>query len=92
MVDPGVLGWRTEAYVEVYCKGKVLSSDLRRAFVDIPEVASACTLTGKADALLRVLARDVGHLEQVLEQIRATPSVDATRSEIVLSTLFSRSS
>jgi len=90
VVDPGVLGWRTEAYVEVYCKGKVFASDLRRAFIDIPEVASACTLTGKADALLHVLARDVGHLEQVLGQIRAVDSVDATRSEIVLSSLISR--
>jgi hypothetical protein len=37
-----------------------------------------------------VLARDVGHLEQVLGQIRAVDSVDATRSEIVLSSLISR--
>ena len=90
VVDPQALGWRTEAYVHVFCKGKVLAGDLRRAFIDIPEVAGACTLTGQADALLHVLARDVGHLEQVLGQIRAAPSVDATRSEIVLSTLISR--
>jgi hypothetical protein len=47
-------------------------------------------LDGQADAVLHVLARDVGHLEQVIEQIRATPSIDATRSEIVLSTLIRR--
>jgi DNA-binding Lrp family transcriptional regulator len=90
MVDPQALGWRTEAYVHVFCKGKVLAGDLRKAFVAIPEVAGACTLTGQADALLHVLARDVDHLEQVLGQIRAVPSVDATRSEIVLSKLISR--
>ena len=35
-------------------------------------------------------ARDVGHLEQVHGRIRAVDSVEATRSEIVLSTLIRR--
>jgi DNA-binding Lrp family transcriptional regulator len=90
VIDPSALGWRTEAYVQVYCKGKVLAGDLDRAFRAIPEVAMACTVTGRTDALLHVLARDVEHLQDVLQQIRDAASVDSTISEIVLRTLFRR--
>ena len=90
VVDPSALGWRTEAYVQVYCKGKVLAGDLQRAFSAIPEVAMACTVTGRADALVHVLARDVDHLQEVLQRIRDAASVDSTISEIVLRTLFRR--
>jgi DNA-binding Lrp family transcriptional regulator len=90
VVDPGLLGWHTEAYVEVFCKGKVSPMDLRRGFEKIPEVVSACTLSGSADALLRVLARDVQHLEQAIQRIRASAHVDTTKTEIVLSRLIDR--
>ena len=30
-IDPDVLGWQTEAYVELYCKGTVAPEDLRRS-------------------------------------------------------------
>ncbi len=90
VIDPSALGWRTEAYVQVYCKGKVLAGDLHRAFSAIPEVAMACTVTGRTDALLHVLARDVEHLQDVLQHIRDAASVDSTISEIVLRTLFRR--
>ena len=90
VIDPSALGWRTEAYVQVYCKGKVLAGDLQRAFSAIPEVAMACTVTGRTDALLHVLTRDVEHLQDVLQQIRDAASVDSTISEIVLRTLFRR--
>ncbi len=49
-VDPRVLGWRTEAYVEVYCKGTVSPVELQRSLEGIPEVVGACTVTGAADA------------------------------------------
>ena len=90
VIDPSALGWRTEAYVQIYCKGKVLAGDLRRAFSAIPEVAMAATVTGRTDALLHVMARDVEHLQEVLERIRDAASVDSTISEIVLHTLFRR--
>jgi DNA-binding Lrp family transcriptional regulator len=90
VIDPGALGWHTEAYVYVFCKGLVRASELQQAFRRIPEVESACTITGSADALVHILARDVQHLEKVLALIREAPAVDATRSEIVLSSLVSR--
>lgn len=89
-VDPGVLGWRTEAYVEVYCKGTVSPTDLRRSLELIPEVVGACTVTGSADALLHLLAEDVAHLERALERVRDERNVDHTESIIVLSRLIDR--
>lgn len=89
-VDPVVLGWRTEAYVEVYCKGTVSPKELRRSLELIPEVVGACTVTGSADALLHLLAEDVVHLEKALEQVRDERNVDHTESIIVLSRLIDR--
>lgn len=90
LVDPAVLGWQTEAYVEIYCKGTVSPADLRRSLSDVPEVVGACTVSGSADALVHVLASDVRHLEQALERIRDEPNVDHTVSVIVLSRLIDR--
>ena len=90
LVDPAVLGWSTEAYVEVHCKGTVGPEELRRSLEELPEVVGACTVTGSADALVHILAADVSHLERALERIRKNPRVDHTRSAIVLSRLIDR--
>ena len=89
--DPVTLGWSTEAYVELYCKGTVSPQELRRSLEKVPEVVGACTVSGSADALVHMLASDVGHLEQALERIRDEHNVDHTRSVIVLSRLIDRS-
>ncbi|ROP45901.1 Lrp/AsnC family transcriptional regulator [Pseudokineococcus lusitanus] len=90
VVDPAALGWRTEAYVEVRCDGPVAPAELRRRLVEIPEVVEAVTVTGRADALLRLLAADVQHLERALERVRDELDVAATESVIVLSRLLDR--
>ena len=90
VVDPAALGWRTEAYVEVYCKGTVAPDLLRQSLETLPEVAGACTVSGKADALVHILAEDVQHLERALERLRAEPHVDHTVSATVLSRLVQR--
>src|SRR5260370_24209533 len=58
-VDPAVLGWTTEAYVEVFCRGPTSPADIRAAVARYPEVVDACTVTRGADALLRLRAADV---------------------------------
>jgi DNA-binding Lrp family transcriptional regulator len=89
-IDPDVLGWQTEAYVELYCKGTVSPEDLRRSLERVPEVVGAVTVSGQADALVHMLASDVKQLERALERIRDEPNVDHTRSVIVLSRLIDR--
>ena len=90
IVDPAVLGWRTEAYVEVYCKGTVSPRELRRSLERVPEVVGACTVSGSADALLHMLATDIPQLERAIERVRDEHNVDHTRSVIVLSRLLDR--
>jgi DNA-binding Lrp family transcriptional regulator len=90
LIDPDVLGWQTEAYVEIYCKGTVSPEDLRRSLERVPEVVGAVTVSGDADALVHMLASDVKQLERALERIRDEPNVDHTRSVIVLSRLIDR--
>src|SRR5215472_10086243 len=89
-VDPSALGWGTEAYVELFCRGRTSPADIAAAVGKHPEVVSACTVTGEADALLHIRAADMGHFEQVVERIGAEPFVVKTRSPIVLSRLVSR--
>lgn len=90
LVDPAVLGWTTEAYVEIYCKGTVAPAELRKSLEAVPEVVSACTVSGSADALVHMLASDIKQLERAIERVRDEPNVDHTQSTIVLSRLVDR--
>ncbi|MFF8311378.1 Lrp/AsnC family transcriptional regulator [Streptomyces lydicus] len=90
LIDPQTLGWRTEAFVEVYCKGNPSPAELRRNLDGIPEVVEACTVSGAADAMLHVLASDIAHLEQAIQRVREVPVIDRTESVIVLSRLINR--
>jgi DNA-binding Lrp family transcriptional regulator len=89
-VDPAAVGWTTEAYVELFCRGRTSPADIRAAVAKHPEVIDASTVTGEADALLHIMASDVRHFEQVVERIGAEPFVVRTRSVIVLSRLVHR--
>lgn len=91
VIDRNAIGWNTEAYVQVFCHGRISPDQLRRAWADIPEVVSAATITGTADALLRVLARDMQHLEDALERIRMSADIERSESIVVLSNLIDRS-
>ena len=90
VIDPRALGWHTEAYVEVFCNGKVGPDSWRTNLSAIPEVLSASTVSGAADALVHILARDVQHLEQTIQRIRGLPHVTSTKTEFVLSRLVHR--
>ncbi len=90
VVDRNVLGWSTEAYVQVFCQGTISPDQLRAAWIDIPEVVSAATVTGTADAILHVLARDMRHLEEALERIRSTARIERSESIVVLTNVIDR--
>jgi DNA-binding Lrp family transcriptional regulator len=89
-VDAAVLGWTTEAYVELFCRGRTSPAEIGLAAGRHPEVVGACTVTGEADALIHIRAADMQHFEQVVERISAEPIVMRTRSVIVLSRLVER--
>jgi len=80
----------TEAYVELFCRGTVSPQELQRLLSTVPEVVDAGTVTGSADAIVRMRSRDIPSLERALERVRNAPNVDHTRSAIVLSKLVDR--
>ena len=91
VLDPDLVGWSTEAYVAVHCKGAISPDELRNAFSRVPEVHSAATISGQADAMLRIVAKDVRDLERALERVRTeTSMIDHTETSIVLSRLIDR--
>lgn len=90
IVNPPVFGWHAEAFVDLYCDGKMPGEAIKRAVIDEPRVVAAHTVAGEASALLHVMAQDTKDLEQVLEQIRSTEGVTRTVTEVVLLTLFAR--
>jgi DNA-binding Lrp family transcriptional regulator len=91
VVDPDLMGWAVEAYVEVHCRGTITPEALREAFAQVPEIHAAATVSGQADAMLRLVARDVRDLERALERVRTeVANVDHTDTAIVLSRLIDR--
>ena len=65
---------------------RMLDSGVIRGFTTVID-RSAVT----ADAILRVLARDMRHLEDALERIRTSADIERTESIVVLSNLIDRS-
>src|SRR5579884_3582582 len=90
VVDPPVFGWHAEAFVDLYCEGKMPGQAIKRAVERESGVVSAHTVAGEASAILHVMAEDTKDLEAVLERIRATDGISRTVTEVVLSTLFQR--
>ncbi|WP_020668536.1 Lrp/AsnC family transcriptional regulator [Amycolatopsis nigrescens] len=90
VVDPEALGWGTEAFVEVHCQGNVTPARIRARLEPLPEVVSAYTVTGAADAIVHLRAADIHQLETALERLRGLEIVDRTVSTVVLSRMLDR--
>jgi DNA-binding Lrp family transcriptional regulator len=90
VVDPAAFGWHTEAFVDLFCDGRMPGEAIKRAVRREPTVVSAHTVAGEASAMIHVMAEDTRDLELTLERIRKVEGVDRTVTEVVLSTLFQR--
>lgn len=90
VIEPSAFGWHAEAFVDLYCEGKMPGEAIKRAVRGEPGVVSAHTVAGEASALLHLRARDTKDLEAALERIRAVDGISRTVTEVVLSTLFAR--
>ncbi|WP_371503505.1 Lrp/AsnC family transcriptional regulator [Kitasatospora sp. NBC_00374] len=88
VLDPALLGWGTEAFVEVYCRERTPPEEILSSLRQFPEVLSAWTVTGDSDALVHLLVTDMRHLETVIERIRKEPGVQRSRSLVALSRLI----
>ena len=90
LVNPTALGWRTEAYVEVYYRDNISPAELRRTLEPIPQVVGVWTIAGEADALVHVMATDMAEIESTVERIRENSAVGRTISSIVMSRILER--
>jgi DNA-binding Lrp family transcriptional regulator len=90
IVNPPAFGWHTEAFVDLYCDGRMPGESIRRAIEREPGVVSAHTVAGEASAMLHLRAADTRDLEGTLERIRSTEGITRTVTEVVLSTLLER--
>ena len=90
VVDPHTMGWRLEAMVELFTNGTVPFERMRADLEEAPEIVEAFTVAGAADAVLRVVAADVPHLERVISRLRGLPYVQQTDTTMLLSTLVRR--
>ncbi len=89
-LDAEAFGWHSDAFVSLYCEGRMSAAEVRKAVEGHPEVAAAYTVAGEPSAILHVRATDSKDLERTLERIRDEPGVVRTQTQVVLSTLFER--
>jgi DNA-binding Lrp family transcriptional regulator len=80
VVDNHAFGWHAEAFVDLFCEGRMPGESIKRAVEGEPGVVSAHTVAGE----------DTKDLESALERIRSTDGISRTVTEVVLSTLFQR--
>ncbi|HZU39784.1 MAG TPA: Lrp/AsnC family transcriptional regulator [Solirubrobacteraceae bacterium] len=91
VVDYSALGSGTEALIELFFAPGTPLDEVATTLQGHPEVVEAWSVTGEADAIARVRARDNADLERVIIELQAGGPVERTRSQVVLSRLVSRS-
>jgi DNA-binding Lrp family transcriptional regulator len=82
-VRPEALGYRLTAYVTVQVVQRSLA-DVSDALAHIPEVLEVTGLSGVADLLVEVAARDADDLWRITEQVLAIPGVQRTDTALAL--------
>ena len=90
LVDPAALGTTTEALIELFYAPGIGLDQVRESLRPLPEVVEAWTVTGDADCIARVRARDPQDLERIIMELQREASVVRTRSQIVMSRLIDR--
>jgi Lrp/AsnC family leucine-responsive transcriptional regulator len=90
IVDPRAIGYDILAFSWIIQAPGTTSIDLTEAFGAIPEIEECHHITGEADYLIKVRARDTRDLERVLRAVRATPNVFQTETDVVFSSGFER--
>ena len=82
-VRPEALGYRLGAYVTVQVTQRSLA-EVSDGLAQIPEVLEVTGLSGVADLLVQVAARDADDLWRITEQVLAIPGVQRTDTNLAL--------
>ncbi|GII81580.1 AsnC family transcriptional regulator [Sphaerisporangium rufum] len=84
-IVPAGLGYPILAFVSLQiAQGRL--AEAVDAIGAVPEVLEVYGTSGQADLLCRVVARDTGHLQEIIASILASPAVQRTDTTIALST------
>lgn len=86
-INPEMLGEGLEALIEIYASDRTSPADIGRSLRTVDGVVSAFTVSGEADALIRVRVENIPELERLVEKLRRDPNIVRTRTLIVLSTI-----
>ncbi|BCW53741.1 Lrp/AsnC family transcriptional regulator [Arthrobacter sp. FX8] len=78
------------AFLMVYRKDRVRGSDVIAVLQSIPEVVLCDVVSGDFDLLVRVEARSLERIQEIWEQIAATPGVTDTVTAMTLSNYIRR--
>jgi DNA-binding Lrp family transcriptional regulator len=83
-VDTVALGYPISAFVEIeLAQGRL--AEAVAALKAVPEVLEVDAVSGPHDLICRVVARDTGHLGQLINGLLGTPAIRRCTSYIVLS-------
>lgn len=75
---------RLEAFTEVRLAGPTETGELAEIVKGVPEVEAFYTIAGDPDALVRLRADNVDHLQRVVNRMRRTGKVAGTKTLIVM--------
>src|SRR5262245_13271361 len=89
-VDPTAAGLGVTAFCWVTQAPGTVATDLTDDFATIREIEECHHISGEADYLLKVRARDTRDLERIIRRIQATRHVFSTETDVVFSTGFER--
>ncbi|MBK0866474.1 MULTISPECIES: Lrp/AsnC family transcriptional regulator [unclassified Saccharopolyspora] len=82
-IDPEALGYPLLAFVTTVVTQRELD-DVADALSCVPEVVEVHGLSGEADLLVRVVARDADDLYRIAGKVLAIPGVERTNTALVM--------
>ncbi len=88
IVDPATTGFSVLAFTRVTQAPGTIANDLTPELAAIPQIEECHHMAGEADYLLKIRARDMEHLSEVVRRVQTTRHVYATETDIVFSTGF----
>jgi Lrp/AsnC family leucine-responsive transcriptional regulator len=87
-VEPASVGLQVLAFTWVTQAPGTISDDLTPHFAAIPEIEECHYIAGEADYILKIRARDMEHLGEVVRSVQTTDHVFSTETDVVFSTGF----
>jgi Lrp/AsnC family leucine-responsive transcriptional regulator len=90
VLDPATVGFGILAFTWITQAPGTAATDLTDDLAAIPEIEECHHITGEADYLIKVRARDTRDLERILRQVQATRHVFTTETDVVYSSGFER--